>query len=169
MYLLHRKKIDNYVNISLFLSYYEVTVATRSSPYPAQRVTAVTRSSPYSDQMVDQHLEATFKPPTALNVSGVQDTKMSPRDRSPVRNPSHTQPLGKKNTGTSWDLTIWLCCSWNKLLVRLARGELAPQLSLVSPKVFSPFGHWWSFGSLCHKRWGRGLKCRDYQVSLITK
>ncbi len=96
MYLLHRKKIDNYVNISLFLSYYEVTVATRSSPYPAQRVTAVTRSSPYSDPMVDQHLETTFKAPTALNVSGVQDTKMSPRDRSPVRNPSHTQPLGKK-------------------------------------------------------------------------
>ncbi len=98
--------------------------------------------------MVDQHLETTFKAPTALNVSGVQDTKMSPRDRSPVRNPSHTQPLGKKNTGTSWDLTIWLCCSWNKLLVRLARGELAPQQSLASPKVFSPFCCWWSFGSL---------------------
>jgi len=31
----------------------------------------------------------------------------------------------------------------------LARGELAPQLSLVSPKVFSPFSvTWWSLGSL---------------------
>ncbi len=57
MYLLHRKKIDIYANISLFLSYSEVTVATRSSPYP--------------DQMVDQHLETTS---TALNVSGDQDT-----------------------------------------------------------------------------------------------
>ncbi len=39
------------------LSYSEVIVATRSSPYP--------------DQMVDQHLEMTT---TALNVSGDQDT-----------------------------------------------------------------------------------------------
>ncbi len=36
MYLLHRKKIDIYANVSLFLSYSEVTVATRSGPYPAQ-------------------------------------------------------------------------------------------------------------------------------------
>ncbi len=99
MYFLHRKKIDIYFNISLFLSYSEVTVATRSSPYPEQMITAVTRSSPYPDQMitavtrsgpypdqmitavtrsgpypnqmVDQHLETTS---TALNVSGDQDT-----------------------------------------------------------------------------------------------
>ncbi len=44
-------------------------------------------------------------------------------------------------------VTIWLCCSWNKLLVRLARGELTPRLSLVSPKVFF-LCHRWSFGSL---------------------
>ncbi len=71
MYLLHRKKIDIYANISLFLSYSEVTVATRSGPCPAKMITAVTRSSPYPDQMVDQHLETTS---TALNVSGDQDT-----------------------------------------------------------------------------------------------
>ncbi len=57
MYLLHRKKIDIYAHISLFLSYAEVTVATRSSPYP--------------DQMIDQHLETTSTAPTALNVSRV--------------------------------------------------------------------------------------------------
>ncbi len=68
MYLLHRKKIDIYSNISLFLSYSEVAVATRSGPYPAQMVNAVTRCSPYPDQMVDHHLETTSK---ALNVSGV--------------------------------------------------------------------------------------------------
>ncbi len=46
-----------------------------------------------------------------------------------------------KTSGTRWDLSTncWF---------RLARGELAPRLSLVSPKVFSPFCHWWSFGSL---------------------
>ncbi len=53
MYLLHRKEIDIYANICLFLFYSEVTVATQSSPYPAQIVTAVTRPSPYPDQMVD--------------------------------------------------------------------------------------------------------------------
>ncbi len=51
MYLLHRKKIDIYANISLFLSY--------------------SRSLQSPDQMVDQHLETTS---TALNVSGDQDT-----------------------------------------------------------------------------------------------
>ncbi len=71
MYMLHCKKIDIFANISLFLSYSEVTVATRSGPYPAQMITAVTRSSPYPDQMVDQHLEMTS---TALNVSGDQNT-----------------------------------------------------------------------------------------------
>ncbi len=56
MYLLHRKKIDIYANISLFVSYSEVTAFT-----DGQMV----------DQMVDQHLETTS---TALNVSGDQDT-----------------------------------------------------------------------------------------------
>ncbi len=74
MSLLHHKKIDINANISLFLSYSEVIIATRSVPYQAQMVTAVTRSCPYPDQMVDQHLETTFTALTALNVSGVQDT-----------------------------------------------------------------------------------------------
>ncbi len=72
---------------------------------------------------------------------------MSPRDRSPVRTSSPRHSSGK-DPGTSGPLTLWLCCSWNKLLIRLAGGELAPRLSLVSPKVFSPFCHRWSFGSL---------------------
>ncbi len=56
MYLLYRKKIDIYANISeknYFLFRSKVTIATRSSRYP--------------DQMVDQHLETNS---TALNVSG---------------------------------------------------------------------------------------------------
>ncbi len=71
MYLLHRKKNDIYTNISLLLSYSEVTITTHSGPYPAQMITAVTRSSPYQDQMVEQDLEMTS---TALNVSGDQGT-----------------------------------------------------------------------------------------------
>ncbi len=71
MYLLHRKKIDIYANISLFLSYSEVTIATRSGSYPAQMITADNRSSLYLDHMVDHHLEMTS---TALNVSGDQGT-----------------------------------------------------------------------------------------------
>ncbi len=71
MYLLHRKKIDICANISLFLSYSEVTLATRSGTYPAQMITAVTRSSPYPDRMMDPHLETTSTAPTALNVSKV--------------------------------------------------------------------------------------------------
>ncbi len=74
MYLLHRKKIDIYANISLVLSYSEVTVATRSGPYPAQMVTAIKRSSPYTDQTMDQNLEMTSTALTALNISRVQDT-----------------------------------------------------------------------------------------------
>ncbi len=59
--------------------------------------------------------------------------------------PRHLDIHRGKTPGTSGPLTLWLCCSWNKLLIRLAGGELAPRLSLVSPKVFSPFCHRWSF------------------------
>ncbi len=62
--------------------------------------------------------------------------------------PRHLDIHRGKTPGTSGPLTLWLCCSWNKLLVRLAGGELAPRLSMVSPKVFSPFCPWWSFRSL---------------------
>ncbi len=37
MYLLHREKIDIYTNISLFLSYSEVTAVTRSDGGSAPR------------------------------------------------------------------------------------------------------------------------------------
>ncbi len=63
-------------------------------------------------------------------------------------NTSHTPHSNAKTTGTSGPFTLWLCCSWTKLLIRLTGGELDPRLSLVSPKVFSPFCHRWSFRSL---------------------
>ncbi len=62
--------------------------------------------------------------------------------------PRHLDIHRGKTPGTSGPLTLWLWCSWNKLLIRLAGGELAPRLSLVSTKVFSPFCHRWSFRSL---------------------
>ncbi len=62
--------------------------------------------------------------------------------------PRHLDIHRGKPPGTSGPLTLWLCCSWNKLLICLAGGELAPRLSLVSPKVYSPFCHRWSFRSL---------------------
>ncbi|KAL0151311.1 hypothetical protein M9458_053502, partial [Cirrhinus mrigala] len=43
MYSVHCQKNGIYVNISLFLSYSEVTLTTRSSPQPDQMVTAVPR------------------------------------------------------------------------------------------------------------------------------
>ncbi len=72
---------------------------------------------------------------------------MSPRDRSPVRTSSPRHPSGK-DPWNQWTLTLWLCCSWNKLLIRLAEGELAPDWAWFLPRFFSPFCHWWSFGSL---------------------
>ncbi len=53
---------------------------------------------------------------------------MNPRDKSPVKTLSPRRPLGQ-------DLGIQMS-PLHKLLVRLARGELTPGLSLVSPKVF---------------------------------
>ncbi len=58
-------------------------------------------------------------------------------ETNPQLRPCHLDGHRDKTSGTRWVLyTIWLCCSCNKLLVRLARGELSPRLSLVSPKVF---------------------------------
>ncbi len=65
----------------------------------------------------------------------------------PQRGPRHQDSHQKKSTGTSWALTIWLCCSWNKLLVRLAGGELPPDWAWFLPRVFLHC-HRWSFGSL---------------------
>ncbi len=73
---------------------------------------------------------------------------MSPRDRPPVRTPSPRQPSGQ-DLGNQLSLQSDFAAVGIELLCRLARGEMAPRLSLVSPKVFfSPFCHQWSFGSL---------------------
>ncbi len=62
--------------------------------------------------------------------------------------PRHLDIHRGKTPGTSGPLTLWLCCSWNKLLIRLAGGELAPRLMPGFSQVFSPFCHRWSFRSL---------------------
>ncbi len=72
MYLLHRKKIDIYANISLFLSYSEVTAFTRSDGGSAPR------DDLYSPERQRRpgHLD-------------------EPQRQTPVRTPSPRQPSGK--------------------------------------------------------------------------
>ncbi|KAL0158045.1 hypothetical protein M9458_046121, partial [Cirrhinus mrigala] len=112
MYSVDRQKNGIYANISLFLSYSEVTLTTRSSPYPDQMVTAVPRIQ---------------SAPTPDGGSAPRDDLYSPEcQRSPHqldepqrpidRRPRHLDGCRHKTTGT------------------LARGELAPRLSMVSPK-----------------------------------
>ncbi len=74
---------------------------------------------------------------------------MSPRDRSPVRNSSPRQSSGKDhwNQRTPYNLTLLQLEQTTGSSGRRGTGP-APRLSLVSPKVFSPFCHRWSFGSL---------------------
>ncbi len=38
----------------------------------------------------------------------------------------HLESHREKTTGTSWALTIWLCCSWNKLLVSSGQRRTGP-------------------------------------------
>ena len=132
MFLLHRKKNGIYAKISLFLSYSEVTVATRSSLYPSQMVTAVTR------------IQYVSSPDGGL--APRKDLYSPERQRRPGLEPQRQIPCKDlvsddhrdKTTGNRWFFcTTWLCCSLElNCWFRLVRGELAPQLSLVSPKVF---------------------------------
>ncbi len=211
MYLLHFKKLDIYANISLFLSYSKVTIATQSSPYPAQMITAVTRSSPYPDQVItaviisspypDQMITAVTRSSpypdqmiTAVNRSSPYPdqmiiavnrsspypdqmitavTRSSPypdqmitavnrsspypdqmitavtRSSEPQRQISSSprQPSGKDhwNQWSPYNLTLLQLEQTTGLSGR--RGT-DTRLSLVSPKVFSPFCHRWSIGSL---------------------
>ncbi len=72
---------------------------------------------------------------------------MSPRDRSPVRTSSPRHPSGKDpwNQWTTYTLTL---LQLEQTTDSSGRRRTAPRLSLVSPKVFSPFCHRWSFRSL---------------------
>ncbi len=75
---------------------------------------------------------------------------MSPRDRSPVRTPSLRRPSGKDhwNQWTTYNLTLLQLEETAGLSGRRGTAPPPPRLSLVSPKVFSPFCHRWSFDSL---------------------
>ncbi len=68
------------------------------------------------------------------------------RDRSPVKTLSPRRPSWQDHGNQMSPLHNNFAAAWNNLLVRLAKGELAPQLSLVSPKVFfsilSPIEFW---------------------------
>ncbi len=61
---------------------------------------------------------------------------MSPRDRSPVKTSSPRRPSGQDHRNQMSSAQSDIAAVGIELLVHLARGELAPRLSLVSPKVF---------------------------------
>ncbi len=66
-------------------------------------------------------------------------------ETDPQRRPRLIDGHQHKTTGTRWILcTIWLCCSMELNCWFVWSEENWP---LISPKVFSPFCHRWSFGS----------------------
>ncbi len=69
-------------------------------------------------------------------------------ETDPQWGPRHLDSHREKTTGTSGALTLTLLQLEQTTGVSGQRGTAPPRLSLVSPKVFSPFCHWWSFGSL---------------------
>ncbi len=69
---------------------------------------------------------------------------MSPRDRSPMRASSPRQPSGK-DQWNPYNLTL---LQLEQTTGSSGQGGTGPQLNLVSPKVFSPFCHRWSFSPL---------------------
>ncbi len=123
MYLLHRKKIDIYANISLFVSYSEVTAFTRSDGGSAPR-----------DDLYSPERQVETRTP-----------RWAP-ETDPQWGPRHLDSHQDKTSGTRWALQSAFAAAGIELLCRLARGEMAPRLSLVSPKVFfsvlSPMEFW---------------------------
>ncbi|KAL0170986.1 hypothetical protein M9458_035582, partial [Cirrhinus mrigala] len=100
-----------YANISLFLSYSEVTLTTRSSPYPDQRVTAV------------------------LQIQSVPspDGGSAPRDdlySTDCQQRPHRLDEPQRRIPSEDLITYTAVGTGPRDLVR----ELAPRLSLVSPK-----------------------------------
>ncbi len=80
----------------------------------------------------------------------IQTPRWAPDRDIPSEDPVTQAAIGKRPLEPVEPLQSWLCCSWNKLLVCLARGELVPRLSLVSPKLFffsilSPIEFWFWF------------------------
>ncbi len=123
MYLLHRKKIDIYANISLFISYSEVTAVTRSDGGSAPRDDLYSPERQRRPGHLDEPQRQT------PSEDPVTYTAIRTRPREPV------EPLQSDFAAVGIEL-----------LCRLARGEMAPRLSLVSPKVFffvlSPMEFW---------------------------
>jgi len=120
--------------ILLFLSYSEVTVATRSSLCPDQMVIAVTQIQYVSSPDVGSAPRKDLYSPKRQRRPGQLD---EPQRQIPCKD-LVSDDHRDKTTGNRWFFcTIWLCCSLElNCWFRLVRGELAPQLSLVSPKVF---------------------------------
>ncbi len=123
MYLLHLKKIDIYANISLFLSYSEVTAVTRSDGGSAPR-------------------DNLYSPERQRRPGDLDE----PQRQIPSEDPATLTAIRKRPLEPVEPLQSDFAAVGIELLCRLARGEMAPRLSLVSPKVFfsvlSPMEFW---------------------------
>ncbi len=125
MYLLHRKKIDIYANISLFVSYSEVTAFTRSDGGSAPRDDLYSPERQWRPGHLDE-----------------------PQRQIPSEDPVTRQPSGQ-DLGNQMSPPIWLCSSWNWTAVSSGQRRNGPPTEPgFSQGFFSPFCHQWSFGSL---------------------
>ncbi len=79
------------------------------------------------------------------NITETRTPRWAP-ETDPQWGPRHLDSHQDKTSGTRWALQSDFAAVGIELLCRLARGEMAPRLSLVSPKVFfsvlSPMEFW---------------------------
>ncbi len=97
------------------------------SPWPPVLVLIQPRWSLQSKDPVRIQIRwwiSTWRQPLQLWTSAETRTPRWAPETDPQWGPRHLDSHRENITGTSGALTIWLCCSWNKLLVRLAREEL---------------------------------------------
>ncbi len=125
MYLLHRKKIDIYANISLFVSYSEVTAFTRSDGGSAPR------DDLYSPERQWRTRTPRWAPET-----------------DPQWGPRHLDSHQDKTSGTRWALQSDLQQPELNCCVVWPEEKWPPDWAWFLPRFFSPFCHQWSFGSL---------------------
>ncbi len=95
--------------------------------------------------MEDQHLETTSTALTSRRSLGHID---EPQRQISSEDPRHLDNHRKRSLEQWTTYTLTLLQLEQTTDSSLAGGELAPRLSLVSPKVFSPFCHRCSFSFL---------------------
>ncbi len=121
MYLLHRKKIDIYANISLFLSYSEVTAFTRSDG----------GSAPRDDLYYSPERQRTRTP------------RWAP-ETDPQWGPRHLDGHQEKTSGTSWAIQSDFAAVGMNCCVVWPEEKWPPDWAWFLPRFFSlsPMEFW---------------------------